>query len=261
MMVSVSRSKLREEILSNQNEKKYDPDSSPKSWEQYAASYKHSYSLYSEFGFENPEYATWENCNYVNKADIKVTYQRLYAFSRDGGKFNAKPHVFRLGGETDWNFKEAELQENKFGRLSKLIKKDDSKKNLVECKNMYHTLLNFSIMPATGNVQSVKSKGYGDYLDRFDSFVAIISDYYLKNNTKLLLSKSRRNGEALEKYFSNFKDVYDYFEQHYLIDNQKYVDRLVSSGKQKIETEKDVDRYTSLAKEYWKLKENSLNQL
>ena len=251
---------LREECLSNQRGVDYDPDSSPKSWKYYSHSYEHHYRLFSKFSFKNPEYAKWENFSYVNKLDENVPYQRLYVFADEGDVFESAPHVFRLGGETDWDFKEdSNRRKNKFGKLSKFIKNDHVKKRLVECKRMHHTLLNFSIMPATGNMQGIKSEGYGDWLDRFDSFASIIDDYYQKKN-ELLLSKSKANQNSLVSYLSNFKGVDDYFNQHYFIDNTDFIQRLVLSGKSDLNNEEHVKRYISLAEEYWNLKESYLQQ-
>lgn len=119
---------------------------------------------------------------------------------------------------------------------------------------MHHTLLNFSIMPATGNMQGVKSEGYGDWLDRFDSFVSIIDDYY-KGKNEIILSKAGWNRKSLIKYLTYFEDVYDYFEQHYFINDEDFIKRLVESGKKYIENQNDVERYVSLAEDYWELKE------
>ena len=115
-------------------------------------------------------------------------------------------------------------------------------------------------MPATGNMQGVKSEGYGDWLDRFDSFVSIIDDYYQGEN-EIILSKAGWNRKSLIKYLTYFEDVYDYFEQHYFINDEDFIKRLVESGKKNIENQNDVERYVSLAEDYWELKEKYIMNL
>lgn len=256
---------LRTVIPSGQNGFQYDPDSSPLIWKANAQNYKSKYKLYSEFNFKSPEY-------YFNRPDINSDCNRLFVFAKDEKKFEANPHVFRLGGDTDWNFQdENKCWKNKFGKLNKLITKEELKKRLLQCNNMHHTPLNFSIMPPTGNMQGVKSIGYGDWLDRFDSFASIVNDYYTghsnmlltgnDSNQKMTKEQKEANRKSIEKYLSYFDNVYDYFEQHYFINDRDFIKRLIESGKKKIEKQNDVERYISLAEEYWNLKEEYLTRL
>lgn len=254
---------LRIDIQSKQGDIEYESDSSPKSWEHYNRNYQNKYRLYSDFDFDNLEFAQWDDKtkSYINAPDINSDNNRLCAFATNGTLFDANPHVFRIGGETDWNFKQDSYwRKNKFGKLNNLVTDSNIKERLEGCKVMHHTLLNFSIMPATGNMQGVKSEGYGDWLDRFDSFVSIIDDYYQGEN-EIILSKAGWNRKSLIKYLTYFEDVYDYFEQHYFINDKDFIKRLVESGKKNIENQNDVERYVSLAEDYWELKEKYIMNL
>ena len=67
--------------------------------------------------------------------------------------------------------------------------KDNASQQLSKCKDMHHTLLNFSLMQAIGNMQRFKGiKG-----DRLDVFIYELDKYYRGLSTllqkKLLLMK------------------------------------------------------------------------
>jgi hypothetical protein len=222
--------------------------------------------------FEYPDYKN-QNQKYFT---FELDKQRLYAFEKDTDKsnFGANTHVFRLGGDTDWNFKKVEKKEvnsnktcsnsNKYQYFKNIIGEGELSKELEKCYKMHHSLLNFSIMPATGNMQKVKFKGYNDEkLDSFDSFISIIDDYYNNKNDILLYGngKNSPNVEPLKKYLSKFENVYDYAKNHYLIDDKGFIDKLNESGKKPIRDFSDVQRYMKLATEYWDQKESIVKNL
>lgn len=115
-----------------------------------------------------------------------LTYKVLYRTeidTMDKGRLHAK---FRIGetivnmsGETDFNFGEgwASSISNKFEHYIGGVPKEFEnvyKKQLEICIELYHSILNISLMPQTGNLQSTKA-GIGN--DRLDTFIWALSSY------------------------------------------------------------------------------------
>ena len=92
-------------------------------------------------------------------------------------------------------------------------------------------------------------------MDRLDTFIAIVDDYF-KNNSELILSyvKGKPNEQYLINFLEKFDDVYDFVDKIYKLDDKKFVDKLICNGRKPIENIDDIERYCLLAKEYWKVK-------
>ena len=56
-------------------------------------------------------------------------------------------------------------------------------------------------------------------------------------------------------------DVNGYCKYMYLIDDKKYIRKLVEEGQKPIVTGCDVVRYMKLAEEYWMIKYNKINEM
>ncbi|HEL1741015.1 TPA: hypothetical protein TXT54_001628 [Streptococcus suis] len=247
---------LNQKINCEQNGVFYDPDSSRLTWEYYKDVYK-EFKLYDDFYFEEPEYAKWTGYGYIDEPDNQSNSNRLYVFAKRGEQFKSNNHIFRLGGETDFNFNKM-----KFLALKRIANYDlKIIKKLQKCQEYHHTFVNFSIMPATGNMQKVKSLGYNnDKLDRLDSFIAIIDDYYSKRDSIKIFSQAGNNIEPLEQYLTNFFDVYEYCREIYFLQDKDLVNELKKSGKNELSNQKDVERYVELANEFWHQKEKILRR-
>ncbi|MDR2714096.1 MAG: hypothetical protein LBB42_00980 [Coriobacteriales bacterium] len=225
---------FNEIIPDTQDGKKYDPDSSPKAWEDY---YRKAYtvehwSLLDEFDMENPK-------RYSNEG-----YSRLRIHLKNNSPKKASGEfwkLFSIGGETDFNF-----NADKKKKFEKLL--DGHGKDLLEeCVRSHHTLKNFSLMASTGNMQGVKG---ANRFDRLDTFVHNLDDYFL-GKTAVVLNRSYVNLQPLKNYLSTFTSVYDYCNKVYFIKDKKFVDRIIEEGQQPIGSCSDAIRYMELAKEFW----------
>lgn len=242
------KNNFRKEIESIQNEISYDPDSSPYSWKHFSDFYiiKHWRDV-KNFDFNNLQ-------EIKNKGIIRL-------ISRTASN-NSKFGDFELAGDTDFNFKEDTSVEktSKYEKFKKLLEQEniDSKEfgKLELCKRNHHTLVNFSLMPRTGGMNSFKGTFKGENenfcFDRFDSFVYNLNNFYCKSDPLII---SRPNGKYLEKFLSAFENIYDYCRVFYFIDDRDFVDRIIKEGQQPISNGEDVIRYMNLAIDYWNIKE------
>ncbi len=269
----------------NQTLLNFDPDSSPQAWEHYKKFYTqkhwklmevfnldalHFHIHFSDFQYQRGHYEKNSKLwlNYITNAPSPRpnTFNRLYAFSTNStfssptGKAN---HIFGnsewyLGGETDFNF-----NNQKHNQLKKLIDNDTSphltpkeKQNalhqLEECSKMHHTLCNFSLMLATGNLQGFKGQ---NRLDRFDTFLSHLEQYFLSLSSSVLSASTPQNKASLIRFLNSFDDIYDYAQKIYFISDENFVDKIIAQGKLPIQTCSDVVRYLNLAQEYWNIKQ------
>lgn len=121
---------------------------------------------------------------------------------------------------------------------------------LEECYIKFHSCENISILPQTGNLQLMK-KGIGN--GRLDTFIWSLNTYYEEQGNLILNFCSADNMSALNAYLNLFSDVYEYCSVIYGI-NKELTLRLITSGKQEIDSPKRVIEYVNLAKDFWKQK-------
>ena len=254
----------------------FDPDSSPDAWEFYN-------KIYSKDHW--PEIETYEICTptfftyykatgkqgkksistgeWYNYLDISSTsgYNRLYAIAKDQIPiYNRRTRIkyykacSRLSGEVDFNFNHKHSPF--FEKL--LLSENRALNNLEHCKEMHHNLLNFSLMQTMGNLQGFKGIFCDDRLDRFLFF---LDKYYKldlsKRNHSPIIKNAGLNSCSLMDYLSNFNDAYDYCNKIYFID-EKLLNKLLINGEKEINTADDVERYLSLACEYWETKASKI---
>ncbi|WOV84730.1 hypothetical protein PGH26_02045 [Sporosarcina jeotgali] len=233
-------------IYEEQNDVNYDVDSSPLAWEHYKKVYDtKQWPLIAKFDLNNIRLRRFKHEN--------ITYTRLLVRIKiDSSSFNEerKWSKFTLGGDCDFNF-----NEKKVSKFKKIL--GESNELLNYCSRRHHTLLNFSIMPATGGMNSFK--GIKPF-DRLDTFVYHLNQYYTKKD-ELILSNSRYNKQPLIDFLNTFDNIYDYCKKIYFLSNKDFVDRLILEGERPLLVPKDVVRYMQLAKDYWNEKENSWNEM
>ena len=265
----------------------FDPDSSPAAWCHYKRVYK--WSLGQWFDIDHPQCFSYVRGYY---ADVLLSNKnRLIAlptgykpFKKDRTGTNTYYAVQRLGGETDFNFKDSKkYSKNKYGRFRALLEKSFSGEDLLtaiqllnDCKIQYHTVLNFSLMPVMGKLQYFKGQ---DEFDRFDRFIFFLYEFYQKDYQKECYTKCnctifqylneitlhQNNKKALLKYLNSFgqkacsdEAFLDYCHKVYFIRDINLIHDLVKSGaKPAIVDGKDVVDYMKLALRYWDCKEKA----
>lgn len=209
-------------------------DTSPIAWEIYELMYATNFDKISEMSCESRKYI--ENSFIYNGK------------STDPMKFS---------GETDFNFGSG-WAHTRYEKYEKLITQASIPQeyktmyfnHLVICNKLYKSIVNISMMPQTGNLQSVK-KGIGN--DRIDTFIWALDEYYNKNTNILTNYCSYENMNILKNYLNIFGDVNNYCGAIYHI-NESLVDELIISGKESIGSAEHMISYMNLALRFWRQK-------
>ena len=242
-----------------------EPDSSLDSWNYYRRIYtKELWALMSKFDLENVQ--TYEQK--VKIAPKKIIRYLAYVkkeYAEDLGQ------MFAFGGDCDFNFN------SKKRVLFQKILKDDNSNEILEqqldyCCSMHHDKINFSLVATTGGLNNFKGKVHFvdnniefdkwqmKGLDRLDTFVHCLNDFFMRKNDLVLAAASAINRPYLEKYLrESFADIYDYCQKHYFIDENELIDEIIANGSKPIKTAKDLERYMSLAEKYWATKKAMIN--
>jgi hypothetical protein len=240
----------RQEIESMQNGIYYDPDSSPKAWEHYRRFYTtEHWSLLDEFNLIGVD--TYNN---LFKSKYKESkYKRLLSAIKPTSRYAKEGKLwskFCIGGDTDFNFNSSKAKMMK----DLLVNDVNAILKLEECQKYHHSLVNFSLMPATGGLNNYKGK---NRYDRFDVFIKDLNSFFLGLSGDVL-NDGGNNIQPLKNFLNTFQDIYDYCKKVYFIDDKIFVNRIISEGFMPIKTGEDVVRYMKLAMDFWNKKEEDL---
>ncbi|WP_165062689.1 hypothetical protein [Adlercreutzia sp. ZJ154] len=247
----------------------FEPDSSIEAWKHYKKYYLESnseFSIRKNYNFKNLHFYTYytklnrgcgekfDGYNYANLKIASNVANRLYALHNSAERKTNNCNVEwccatrRVGGECDFNF-----NEEKCKLFQKLIgENEEALLQLKKCKEMHHTLLNFSLMEAMGSMQGFKGS---NKFDRFDLFIYELDRYFQKSSEAVLSKSSSSNKSGLEDYLSSFKNIYEYCHEVYFIESEQLIDKIIKNGSLSIETCDDVIRYMNLAEMFWGEKE------
>lgn len=207
-----------------------------------------AYRLLYQENFKNDDFTTKDSKRpYLEESFI------LKSKKTDKGKFS---------GETDFNFKAGFAHSRgalyfKLLDQSNCLDKDLYKEMLNNCKSLMYSIVNVSLMPMSGNLQSTKAH-IGN--DRLDVFVLMLDRYYNNNKNLLMNYTSYENMPFLKGYLDIFDDVYQYCRVIYHID-RPLVDELIESGKKAIDTPERVIEFMRLAYRFWHQKLEQLKRL
>lgn len=175
--------------------KKFEPDSSPKAWEHYIRHYEPSAfgTTIDKYGNKN-ETESQQNYSFnslkynLDKFSRIVAAPQVYANNFEARTFDGE----RLGGDCDFNFNE--------GKIASFLLKEKNTHNegtahlFFYCHRMHHTLLNFSLMQATGGMQLFKQVHCNN--DRLDRFLFFLNEFYSENDDFILTSAVAHNRNA-----------------------------------------------------------------
>lgn len=180
-------------------------------------------------------------------------YASRYGARLDGNMFHYKDISFKVSGEVDFNFGRKKIKEFKY-----IIDNDTTAagkglaKTLLEiCAQYNYSLLNFSVMPQTGNLQGTKSS-IGN--DRFDVFVWAIDLYYKHIDLVVNSHTTVQNASELILTLDKIGSGYNYCDIIYNIDDEKIIERLISSGGKRIDSTARVLEYIALAVDVWNIR-------
>lgn len=176
-----------------------------------------------------------------------------------------KSKEISFSGETDFNFSDKKVfgyGKSRFKQFSKFLteaEQDTQKEYLVLlkrcCKDFYHSQVNISLMPQTGNLQNVK-QGVGN--DRLDVFVWGLDEYYMQRSNIIFNHCSSENMEYIRSYLDIFETIYEYCEAVYHID-KTLTKKLIISGRKAIDSAERVIEYIELATNFWEQKKKYID--
>lgn len=163
---------------------------------------------------------------------------------------------FKIAGDCDFNFNDKKI------KIMEQLLDNKETKLLKKCHAFHHNLCNFSFMPITGGLNNIKGTwlrqdGEKNFFDRLDLFIYEIYKYYNKRDNLL----TNKNPTAINWWFSNFKDVYEYCRDIYFIYDTKFVDKLLEHSKKPLNNNENLISYMNLALEYWKIKTKTINNI
>lgn len=255
---------------------RFDPDSSPAAWVHFQQFYSDNkylradydfqkqffYNYYDKAGLKTGYFDGVEWFNYVNKPLQNYSeYNRLFILQK-GTKTEKLENnevivaTNRLGGDCDFNFNEKKyslfLEIIKNDSMASQQEKDNAIQQLSRCKDMHHTLLNFSLMQAIGDMQKFKGS---NRFDRLDTFIYKLDKYYRGVSNAILNFSSPNNKPALISFLNDFKNIYEYFANFYFITDKYFVDKIIKQGSMPITNVKELVRYMDLSEECWSKKE------
>ena len=265
------KNKLINSSASDKANVQYDPDSSPAAWQHYKKFYSSNKYLREHYNFDelffynkydtvglkagyfNSDNGKWYN--YVNKP--KPGYNRKYVLEKEAKIKTVKDTEFimpanRLGGDCDFNFNEKKC--DAFRALidndvaSNQEEKKKARKQLEHCRNMHHTLINFSLMQAIGNLQEFKGS---NRFDRLDTFIYELDKYYRGISNAILQSSSPNNKPALISFLNDFKDIYEYCATFYFITDKQFINEIINQGSKPIRNTIELITYMDLAEKFW----------
>ena len=228
--------------------------------------------------------------NYISRIFHKVGFGKKLIFQRlqSGDVENGE---CKISGDVVFNFgKNKRYKRNqKFEYFAGLLERDFAEHNylrylqeLEDCNALNYSIYNLSFMPVTGGLNNFKgtsrlmNEEHGQKLDRGDKFIYRINDFYenksmehiIFSNTHGRKSKTATAEENTQKlknvlltFLDKLNDVNGYCKYMYLIDDKKYIRKLVEEGQKPIVTGCDVVRYMKLAEEYWMIKYNKINEM
>ena len=99
---------------------------------------------------------------------------------------------------------------------------------------MHHSIYNMVLLQTMGNMQKRKQQGLklsnGKYeqLDRGDTFLYLLNQYYENENEEILKASTKANMKNLRDYLLGFESVYDYSKTMLQIDDNCFINKINS---------------------------------
>lgn len=249
----------------------YKEDSSNEAWEFYRKKYyeNSNWELLDNFDFNSIKTRYEKDGKYKNETRKKL-------WLKDDSKLkDSFGELFCFSGERVFNFDSQKyhlrpiIENSQCNSPCELNKKEMCLRLLKLCEKFYFSKYNLSLLPVTGGLNNLKGslffddngsikfskdKQSGKQLDRFDTFIFVVNEYYKdkEENTLLLsCSKNKPNEPCLIAFLETFKNVYDFCNKLYQLYDRKLIDMLIENGEKDIITINDVERYCQLALIFW----------
>lgn len=213
-------------------------------------------------GYE-PDSSEWTWSNFYNKTYRTLSYWENLDEEKKVGRYKKAIYTCKnkaeiyIGGDAIFNFKD------NYGKdFRKLLGNQYNEKAY---RRMHHSILNFSLMPATGGLNL--NKANGRYCDRFDRFIFYLDQFIQSkdDNNPLMLIRGRNKNTIpkLKNHISDFYSIEEYCQAYYLIDSKQtnLVERLKKSGEDYVNNGATAENcwwYLKLASDFWKYRNEIL---
>lgn len=206
---------------------------------------------------------------YIDAPDIALT-NRLFAlpvetFSK--GNICIKNRIYeiydaveRLSGDCYFNFNSLKI--NKLKEISGI----DIKK-LKECGNMHHSIYNMVLLQSVGNMQARKQHGLKlfnnkyENLDRGDTFLYLLNEYYENGNEEILAASTKQNKNVLREYLESFNGIYDYADTMLQIKDKDFLKKILENGQQLLLDQDSANKYLDIALEFWEKRKSKIESM
>ena len=253
---------------------RFEIDSSPKVYELYEKIYPNS--IKEKYCISTPKFFRFVSFDkgYIIDApapDVALLNRyRLFALPQgisakrnicvQNHHYEMYDAVERLSGDCFFNFNRKKIKE-----LEKINKKIDKKK-LEKCGEKHHSIYNMVLLQTVGNMQGRKQKGLKlsdkyEELDRGDTFLFFLNQFYNKENEEILAESTKTNENTLRNYLSsNFKCVYDYSDKMLQINDKVFIDELIKNGKKQIDGN-CVNDYLDMALTFWEKRKEIIDPM
>ena len=119
------------------------------------------------------------------------------------------------------------------------------------------------LLQTVGNMQKSKQQGLKlsnveyEELDRGDTFVYLLNEFYEKGNDEILQSSSKNNKESLKEYLNSFS-LEEYCCEMLQIDDYDFIKKLINNGGEKIDSI-NVNNYLDIAIEFWEKRKATID--
>lgn len=246
----------------------FDIDSSPEVYKLYEKIY--SDKIKKEYCIETPKFYRYVSSSkgYIDAPDVALA-NRLFALSSDAieiGRDQIKNREYirynaveRLSGDCFFNFNDKKVEK------LKEIKGVDIN-SLEQCKNMHHSIENMVLIQSLGNMQKRKQIGIigntnkREQLDRGDSFLYLLNEYYKYGNEEILDSSSKSNRPYLINYLQRYKSICEYSSEMLQIDDFRLLEEMIDIGGENLSTN-NINKYLDIAKKFWELRKKKIDEL
>lgn len=247
---------------------RFDIDSSPNVYTLYEKIY--SNSVKNKYCVSDPKFFRFVSLSkgYVDAPDV-ASINRLFALpvctpatgniiiqSRTYEIYDA---VERLSGDCFFNFNKTKINN------LKEIHGIDIKK-LEKCADMHHSIYNMVLLQTMGNMQKRKQQGLklsnGKYeqLDRGDTFLYLLNQYYENENEEILKASTKANMKNLRDYLLGFESVYDYSKTMLQIDDNCFINKITHNGGLKLD-DTCVNNYLEIALQFWNKRKEKIDPI
>lgn len=245
------------------NSYRFEIDSSPEVYELYEKIYPEE--IKKEYDISYPKFFKYRGRTGYGDYYINEPEQDNRLFALPYGTFSKESKsngVKRLSGDCYFNFNSKKIEE-----LDKIRGID--KEKLEKCENMHYSIYNMVLLQSVGNMQRRKQQGLKlsndknkyENLDRGDTFLYLLNEYYKNKNEEILAESTKANKGVLREYLESFKDIYEYADKMLHIKDKYLIKKMLENGQHPLSDQDRANKYLDIALEFWEKRKTEIDPL